>query len=70
MQDECNLHVNFEVLLNVNTRYCISFDAMVNGPTILVCILGYNDYSNKRGENQAQLVAHSELGPSTHGLCC
>ena len=38
MQDECNLHVNFEVLLNVNTRYCIRFDAVVNGMTILVYI--------------------------------
>ena len=54
MQDECNLHVYFEVLLNVNTRYCIWFDAVVNGLTILVCILGCHDYSNKRVENQAQ----------------
>ena len=53
MQDECNLHVNFEVLLIVNTRYCIRFDAVVNGLTILVCILGCHDYSNKRVENQA-----------------
>jgi len=53
MQDECNLHVNFEVLLNVNTRYCIWFDAVVNGLAILLCILGCNDYSNKRVENHA-----------------
>ena len=70
MQDECNLHVNFEVLLIVNTRYCIRFDAVVNGLTILVCILGYNDYSNKRIEIRPNFVAHSELGTSTCGLCC
>ena len=56
-------HINFEVLLNVNTRYCIWFDAVGNGLTILVCILGSNDYSNKRVENQVKFCGPLWIGP-------
>ena len=71
MQDECNLHVNFEVLLNVNHTilyliWCCGKWSYNFG----IYILGCNDYSNKRIEIRPNLVAHSELGPSTCGLCC
>ena len=71
MQDECNLHVNFEVLLNVNHTilyliWCCGKWSYNFG----IYILGCNDYSNKRIKIRPNLVAHSELGPSTCGLCC
>ena len=70
MQDECNLHVNFEVLLNVN--HMILYLIWCCGKWFYnfgIYILGCNDYSNKRIEIRPNLVAHSELGPSTHGMC-
>ena len=85
MQDEnMNVTFYFEVLLNVNTRYCIWFEVVINGLKIFVSVLGWNDYSNKglkirpnlmdesfyTLEIWSNLMAHSEFGPSKNGLWC
>ena len=63
MQDECNLHVNFEVLLNVNhTILYLIWCCAKWSYNFGIYILGCNDYSNKRIEIRPNLVAHSELG--------
>ena len=41
IQDEnMNVTCYLDVLLNVNLKYCIWFDVVVNEPKILVCLLG------------------------------